>query len=40
LPTTIIHYSLLRTIQNAFGVVCLQFSCDPVNVKPMALLFS
>jgi hypothetical protein len=33
------HYSLLSTIQHAFGLGCLQFTCDTANVIPMAKLF-
>ena len=33
------HYSLLATIQHAFGLGCLQFSCDTRHVVPMARLF-
>ena len=33
------HYSLLATIQHAFGLGCLQHSCDTRNVIPMARLF-
>ena len=32
-------YSLLATIQHAFGLGCLQFSCDTKHVLPMARLF-
>jgi phosphatidylinositol-3-phosphatase len=32
-------YSLLATIQHAFGLGCLQFSCDTKHVLPMAKLF-
>ncbi len=32
------HYSLLATIQHAFGLGCLQFSCDTRHVLPMAKL--
>jgi len=34
------HYSLLQTIQIAFGVGCLEFTCDTKNVVPMAPLFA
>ena len=34
------HYSLLQTIQMAFGVGCLEFTCDTKNVVPMAPLFA
>jgi hypothetical protein len=33
------HYSLLATIQHAFGLGCLQFSCDTRHVLPMTRLF-
>jgi hypothetical protein len=33
------HYSLLQTIQGAFSLPCLGFTCDTLNVKPMAALF-
>ncbi|MGO9078060.1 MAG: alkaline phosphatase family protein [Streptosporangiaceae bacterium] len=33
------HYSLLATIQHAFGLGCLQYSCDSRHVIPMAKLF-
>ena len=39
-PTAYNHYSLLRTIQDAFGLGCLQNTCDQANVTPMAPLFS
>jgi hypothetical protein len=34
------HYSLLQTIQLAFGLGCLEFTCDTANVVPMAALFA
>jgi hypothetical protein len=34
------HYALLRTIQTAFGVGCLQNTCDTANVPLMTRLFS
>lgn len=34
------HYSLLQTIQDAFGLGCLQFTCDTTNVTPMLTLFA
>jgi Phosphoesterase family len=34
------HYSLLASIQQAFRLGCLQFTCDTVNVKPMTKLFA
>jgi hypothetical protein len=33
------HYSLLSTIQHAFGLGCLNFTCDTKHVVPMAKLF-
>lgn len=33
------HYSLLRTIHDAFRLDCLQFTCDRANVTPMSALF-
>ena len=34
------HYSLLHTIEDAFGLGCLQFTCDSTNVTPMTPLFA
>ena len=34
------HYSLLQTIQQAFGLGCLQYTCDTANVTPMTALFA
>ena len=34
------HYSLLSTIQQAFGLGCLANTCDTANVKPLASLFA
>jgi phosphatidylinositol-3-phosphatase len=34
------HYSLLATIQKAFGLGCLNNTCDTANVKPMTKLFA
>jgi hypothetical protein len=34
------HYSLLRTIQDSFGIGCLQNTCDTANVHPMGPLFA
>jgi hypothetical protein len=34
------HYSLLRTIQDSFGLSCLKNTCDTTNVHPMAPLFA
>ncbi|MGZ6322212.1 MAG: alkaline phosphatase family protein [Ktedonobacterales bacterium] len=33
------HYSLLKTIEDAFHLGCLQNTCDSANVKPMTPLF-
>jgi phospholipase C len=33
------HYAFLLTIQQAFGIGCLQLTCDTVNVTPMIPLF-
>jgi hypothetical protein len=38
-PTPFNHYSLLSTIQHAFGLGCLNFTCDTAHVAPMAKLF-
>ena len=32
------HYSTLSTIQHAFGLDCLQFTCDTANVQPLTKL--
>ncbi len=34
------HYSLLSTIQHAFGLGCLQFTCDTKHVQPLTPLFA
>jgi phospholipase C len=34
------HYSLLASIQAAFGLGCLNNTCDTANVKPMTRLFA
>ena len=34
------HYSLLLTVQQAFGLGCLEHTCDGANVKPMTPLFA
>jgi len=39
-PTPYNHYSLLQTFQQAFGLGCLQYTCDTANVTPMAALFA
>jgi hypothetical protein len=32
------HYSLLSTVQHAFGLGCLQFTCDTKHVQPLTKL--
>ncbi|HKF78935.1 MAG TPA: alkaline phosphatase family protein [Candidatus Dormibacteraeota bacterium] len=39
-PTPYNHFSMLQTIQQAFGLGCLAFTCDTANVKPLAPLFA
>jgi hypothetical protein len=39
-PTPYNHYSLLQTLQLAFGLGCLEQTCDTVNIVPMRPLFS
>jgi hypothetical protein len=39
-PTPYNHFSLLQTFQDAFGLGCLEFTCDTANVTPMAPLFA
>ena len=34
------HYSMLSTIQQTFGLGCLQHTCDTANVKPLTSLFA
>jgi hypothetical protein len=34
------HYSLLSSIQQTFGLGCLQFTCDAANVQPITPLFA
>jgi hypothetical protein len=34
------HFSLLQTIQNSFGLGCLQHTCDTADVHPMGPLFA
>jgi hypothetical protein len=34
------HYSLLASIQQTFGLGCLQFTCDAANVQPITPLFA
>jgi hypothetical protein len=38
-PTPYNHYSLLSTIQHAFGLGCLQHTCEALRVTPMSMLF-
>ncbi len=38
-PTPYNHYSLVATIEQAFGLRCIQNTCDSANVKPMDALF-
>ncbi|HZT09214.1 MAG TPA: alkaline phosphatase family protein [Chloroflexota bacterium] len=38
-PTPYNHYSLVATIEKAFGVPCTQFACDTANVPTMDTLF-
>jgi hypothetical protein len=33
------HFSLLATVEHAFGLGCLQFACDTKHVLPMSRLF-
>jgi hypothetical protein len=33
------HYSLLSSIQHAFGLGCLQFTCDTKHVQPLTAMF-
>jgi hypothetical protein len=39
-PTPYNHFSLLQTIQQNFGLGCLEFTCDTADVKPMSALFA
>jgi len=39
-PTPYNHFSLLQTIQQSFGLGCLEFTCDTANVRPLAPLFA
>jgi hypothetical protein len=39
-PTPYNHFSLLQTFQKAFGLGCLEFTCDTANVTPLAPLFA
>ena len=34
------HYSLVATIEQVFGLSCLQYTCDTAKVKPMTPLFA
>jgi hypothetical protein len=38
-PTPYNHYSLLQSFQRAFGLGCLENTCDTANVTPMTPLF-
>jgi hypothetical protein len=38
-PTPYNHYSLLSSLQHAFGVGCLEQTCDTANIVPMTPLF-
>ena len=38
-PTKFNHYSLLSTIEQAFGLGCINLTCDTTHVVPMAKLF-
>jgi hypothetical protein len=38
-PTPYNHYSLLQSFQRAFGLGCLEATCDTANVTPMLPLF-
>jgi hypothetical protein len=38
-PTPYNHYSLLQTFQRAFGLGCLEQTCDTTNIVPMVPLF-
>jgi phosphoesterase family protein len=38
-PTPYNHYSLLQSLQGAFGLGCLEQTCDTANVTPMTPLF-
>jgi hypothetical protein len=39
-PTPYNHFSLLQTLQQTFGLGCLEQTCDTVHVVPMRPLFS
>jgi hypothetical protein len=39
-PTPYNHFSLLQTIQQNFGLGCLELTCDTADVKPMTALFA
>jgi len=39
-PTPYNHYSLLQSLQRAFGLGCLEQTCDTTDVTPMTSLFS
>ena len=38
-PTPYNHYSLLSSLQHAFGLGCLEQTCDTANIVPMTPLF-
>jgi hypothetical protein len=38
-PTPYNHYSLLSSLQHAFGLGCLEATCDTTNITPMLPLF-
>jgi Phosphoesterase family len=38
-PTPYNHYSLLQSLQRAFGLGCLEQTCDTTNIVPMTPLF-
>jgi hypothetical protein len=38
-PTPYNHYSLLSSLQHAFGLGCLENTCDSTNIVPMTPLF-
>ena len=39
-PTPANHYSMLQTIEQVFGLGCIQNTCDTANVKPLTRLFA
>jgi hypothetical protein len=38
-PTPYNHFSLLQSLQRAFGLGCLEATCDTANIVPMTPLF-